>query len=245
MKPMFRRCWLGTVAAFGAFASLARPAAAWVIPVEDPARFVEMLEQLRQASKLFDQLQAGVAALENAAQRLTSLPQSPDDVLRQYRSITSDVNMIGYRIDTITRQFHRVFPDEAAIRNTPPGDVGNLSESWDREIYLSSLAAQRSQSTLQSIDGNTRTSAQLLQRSEGSSSMVAQLQVLVRMIEGVNNDLEQLSVTLATTERINSSLAATEASSRDVVAERRRRLLEDYSRPTPSSGISPEFLRAD
>lgn len=245
MKPVLRRCWLGALGTFGALAFFNRPAAAWfpiVLPVEDATRFIEMAEQLRQAAALFTQLQNGVTALRNATTRLTDLPQSPAEALRHYRSLTSDVNMIGYRIETITRQYHRVFPDEAAIRNTSPQDARALSQTWDREIYLSSLAAQRSQSSLKSIEGNTRTASQLLERSNGSSSAVAQLQALVRMIEVINSDLEQLSVTIAATERVNSSLAAEEASSRDVAAERSRRLLENYERPAPQEGISPNFL---
>ena len=242
MQPILRRCWLGAVATFGALVTFGRPAAAWVIPVEDVGRFVEMIEQLRQAANLLTQLERGVGALQNAAQRLTDLPQSAEEALRYYRSLTSDLRTIGYRIDTIKRQYERVFPDEAAIKNTSPRDVNQLSESWDREVYLSSLAAQRSQSSLKSIESNTRTTTELLERSNGSSSAVAQLQVLVRMIEVINSDLEQLSVTLAATERVNSSLAALDASSRDVVAERQRRFLEDYAPPAPAEGISPDFL---
>jgi P-type conjugative transfer protein TrbJ len=245
MKLVLRRCWLGALGTFGALAIFSRPAAAWfpiVIPVEDVTRFVQMIEQLRQAANLVTQLERGVSALQNASQRLTDLPQSPEEALRYYRDLSSDLNTIGYRIDTITRQYHRIFPDEAAIKNTSAKDARDMSESWDREIYLSSLAAHRSQSSLKSIEGNTRTTAQLLERSNGSSSAVAQLQALVRMIGVINSDLELLSVTIAATERVNSSLAAHDASSRDVVAERRRRLLEDYARPAPQEGISPDFL---
>ena len=245
MSPTPRRSWLGAAAALGALVTLGRPAKAWVIPVEDVARFAEMVEQLRQAERLFNQLQAGVGALENAARRLTALPQSPDEFFRYFRTLKSTSNTIGYRIDTISRQYKRIFPDEAAIRNTPAKDVRELSESWDNEIYLSSLDAQRTQSSLKTIEANTRTSSELLQASNGSSSAVAQLQALVRMIEVINSDLEQLSATLATTERVNASLAASDASSLDVVVERRRRLLEGYSRPVSDSQISPDFLRAD
>lgn len=245
MKSPLRRHWLGALAALGALATFGRSARALLppIPVVDAARFTEMAVQLGHARQLYNQLVAGLGQLQNAAQRLTDLPDSPSEVLQHYRAITSDVNMVGYRIDTINRQYHRVFPDEAAVRNTPARDVEHLSETWDREVYLSSLSAARAQSSLKGVEGNTRTAAQLLERSEGNSSAVAQLQVLVRMIEVINNDLEQLSVTLAATERVNSSLAATDTSAHAVMAERRRRALDGYSRPAASEGISPEFLR--
>jgi len=240
-----RRTWLAAVVA-AAVVMGRRPAVALpipLIPVVDPTRAVEMAKQLQEALNLYNQLVAGIGVLRDAAQRLTDLPESPQEVLSQYRSLTSDVNMIGYRIATVTRQYRQIFPDEQAVRNTPSADMARLGETWDRELYMSSLAAERSQATLSSIEGNTRTTTQLLERSNGSSSAVAQLQALVHMIELINSDLEQLSLTLAATERVNSSLAATGASSRDATAERQNRLLEQFAPPLHTDGISADFLR--
>ncbi len=242
MHPhQFRRSLLGA-AGLAALAVLVRPAAAQ-IQVFDLGRFTTMILELKKMQLLYEQLTYGVDALRNAARRLPGLPGSLDDALLSYRTLTDDVNSIGYRIETITRQYERVFPDEQAVRDTTPDDVARLSESWDQEIYMSSLAASRSQATLSTIESNTRNSQAILSRSSGETSEVGQLQALVHMIEVINSDLEKLSVTLAATERVNASLAGTQASSREVIAERRRQMLERYVVPVQSEGLTQDFLR--
>jgi P-type conjugative transfer protein TrbJ len=238
-----RRSLLGA-AGVAALAQLVRPAAAQ-IPVFDLGRFTTMLLELEKMKLLYDQLTNGVNALQNAARRLPGLPGSLDDALLSYRTLTDDVNSIGYRIETITRQYKRVFPDEQAARDTTPEDVSRLSETWDQELYMSSLAASRSQATLSTIESNTRNSQAILARSGGETSQVGQLQALVHMIEVVNSDLEKLSVTLAATDRVNASLAATQASSREVMEDRRRQMLEGYVVPVQSEGLTQDFLKAE
>jgi hypothetical protein len=65
------------------------------------------------------------------------------------------------------------------------------------------------------------------------------------MIEVVNSDLEKLSVTLAATDRVNASLAGTQASSREVMEDRRRQMLEGYVVPVQSEGLTQDFLKAE
>lgn len=236
-----RRLWLAGAAT--AALSLALRTARAQFAVYDSGRFVAMVDQLRKAADVFHQLSAGANQLESAARRLPTSARSAEDILLGIRSLTSDVNAIGYRIETVTRQYHALFPDEAAVRDTDPRDMAELSERWDQEIHLSSLAAARSQTTLSSIDANTRSARSVLASSSTESSVVAQMQALVQMIEVINSDLATLATTLNATERVNSSLAATESSSREVADERRRRLLDAYdTRPEPQ-GIDDQFLR--
>lgn len=220
----------------------ARPAKAQ-IPVYDPSRFVAMIKQLRAAADVLTQISAGADLLEDAARRLPTSVRSVDDILLGVRSLTSDVNAIGYRIETVTRQYNALFPDEAAIRDTDPRDAAELGERWDREVHLSSLAAARSQTSLSRIDTNTRAARDVLSQSSTEGSAVAQLQALVQMIQIINSDLASLSTTLAATGRVDSTLAATEASSREMAAERQRRLLEGYDTPPATEGIDDQFLR--
>lgn len=244
LKTAPRRALIGGCSALAAVL-LTRRAKALIpaIPVYDPGRFVAMLEALDRASDVFDQLSAGAGLLESAAHRLPTSARSVEDVMLSVRSLTSDVNAIGYRIDTVTRQYKALFPDEAAVRNTEPREMAELTQGWERELHLSSLAAQRSQTTLSRVDSNTRAARDVLASSAGQSSAVAQLQALVQMIEIINRDLVELSTTLNATERVNSSLAATEVSSREVIAERERRLLEAYDSRLAPEGIDDQFLR--
>jgi P-type conjugative transfer protein TrbJ len=236
-----RRNWLAGAATV-ALALVVQPASAQ-IPVYDPSRYLSMVRQLQKAAQVFQQLSSGAQLLQNAARKLPTSFRSVEDILLGVRTLTGDVNAIGYRIETVSRQFHALFPDEAAVHDTDPRDTAELSERWDREIHMSALAAERSQTTLSRIDTNTRSARDLVQSSSNNDSVVAQLQVLVQMIEVINSDLASLSTTLDATERVNSTLAATQASSREVEKERRRRLLQAYDTRPASTGIDDAFLQ--
>lgn len=236
-----RRKWLAA-AATAALALIVHPAGAQ-IPVYDPSRYLSMVRQLQKAAQVFQQLSSGAQFLQNAARKLPTSFRSAEDILLGVRTLTSDVNAIGYRIDTVSRQFHSLFPDEAAVHDTDPRDTAELSERWDREIHMSALAAERSQTTLSRIDANTRSARELVQSSSNDDSVVAQLQALVKMIEIINSDLATLATTINATERVNSTLAATQVSSREVEEERRRRLLRAYDARPAAAGIDDAFLQ--
>lgn len=237
-----RRAWVSAAVAL-AIASFARRGQATGLPVVDMGRWTAMKTVLDQATGVLSQLQAGADTLKDAAQRLPRSGSSFDDILLGIRRLTSDVDSIGFRVETVTRQYKRLFPDEAAVHDTSPKEINELQESWDQEIHVASLTAARSQTTLASIDTNTRSAKDVLQRSSDQKSAVAQLQAMVKMIEIINSDLANLSATISATERVNSSLAVSEVSSRFAAEERRRRLLEAYDARHDTPGIDGRFLK--
>lgn len=218
------------------------------IPVLDASRVAQLVEQLRQMAQLYSQLSTGLNALENAAKRLGG-GRLVDDILLGHYSLAGDLQTIGYHLETVNRQFERVFPTEEAVRNTRPSDVAELSRGWDREIDQSSLAAARAQTTLSTIETNTRSVQAILERSQRAEqgdqgSQLAKLQALVQMIGVLNSDIGTLAATLATTERVNAALAGSEVSEARITAERRRRLLRGHGRRSRApGGLDRRFLQ--
>lgn len=243
-----RRYWLGA----GALVALAfwrpRRAEAWVFPVYDPGRFAEMLQLLEQVKSLRNALTDGLRQLQNAATHFGG-GNLVQDILIGHRNLTADLDAISYHIETVSTQFERVFPDEQAARNTPPSDVAELKSGWDREIHQSALAASRAQSSLATIERNTASARQILERSQtttqnGEGSQLAKLQAVVQMLGVINSDLTTLATAIATTERVNASLGGTDASEYDVAQERSRRLREGYAKPAQNiPEIDSRFLR--
>jgi conjugal transfer/entry exclusion protein len=207
-----------------------------------------MLALLNQVQSLKNALQGGLTQLQNAATRLRG-GNLVDDILIGHRNITADINAISYSIETVSTQFQRVFPNDEAVRNTPPSDVADLKNGWDREIHQSGLAAARAQSSLSIIERNTASANQILESSKATTqnnegSELAKLQAVVQMLGVINSDLTTLATTIATTERVNASLAGAEASEYDVSVERSRRLRQGYADPTPNiPEIDSRFLR--
>jgi type IV secretion system protein TrbJ len=243
MQVHTNRRALVTAAAALALACVGRSASAAGVPVVDMSRWTAMKSVLDQATSMLNQLQAGANLLQDASARLPRSISSFDDILLGMRRLTSDVDAIGYRMETVTRQFKRMFPDKEAVQDIQPREMNTLQEGWDQEIHMASLTAARSQTTLSTIDTNTRSAKDVLERSSNQKSAVAQLQAMVKMIEIINSDLANLATTISASERVNSTLAVTEVSSREVAAERRRRLLKAYDTRPDSQGIDDQFLR--
>lgn len=212
--------------------------------VFDYSRFVAMYQQLQEVGRLVTQVRTSERLIRNSATRLRS-GQILQDPLYGIQRLAADVRIIGYRFDTISQQYHHLFPDEQAVRNTTPEEVQLMASSWDTEIQQSALVAARAQTTVSQLDSSARASEALLAAAQNATeddqgSKLAALQALVKMLAVVNDDLGRLGSVLASTERVNAALAATEGASERAVEERHRRLKESYLEGT---GSVPEVDR--
>jgi len=226
-----RRHWV----AASVFLAAVRPraASAIVIPVYDPGRFIEMVALLGQVAQLTETLRNGLTQLENSARAL-GRGNLLDAILIGHRDITSDLRSISYRMETVSSQFRRVFPNDQAVQNTPASDIAELRSGWNQEIHHSALAASRAQTALASIERNSTSANAILDASKTTTqndegSALAKLQAVVQMLGVINSDLTTLATTIATTERVNTSLAATEAAEHDVASDQARRMMRGYS----------------
>jgi conjugal transfer/entry exclusion protein len=202
--------------------------------------------QLDQMTAIAGNLEGQLTTLRQAAQGLrpgTAL----QDILLTERMLQGDTQQIEYSIGTVTRQFERVFPSEAAIKNTSNADRTEIGRGWQNELDQAALAAERSQTTLSRIDGNTRAAQSLLQRSQastdpGQGSQLAALEAVVQMLGVVNSDVSTLATTIAATERANTLATTGAVTDEAAAAERRRQLFENYSRPEPIPDIDSRVL---
>lgn len=242
MKLLTRRRWVVAATAAGSLGSLVltalgpAPAHAVVVPVYDPARFFQMIALLDQVEALTSSLTEGLTQLRNAASSL-GRGNLVDDILIGHRNLTSDLRTISYRMETVSTQFRRVFPNEEAARNTPSSDVDELRSGWNQEIHHSALAASRAQTALSNIERNTASANAILEASkettqQNEGSELAKLQAVVQMLGVINSDLTTLATTIAATERVNTSVAATDAAEYDVATEQARRMMRGYASPS-------------
>jgi conjugal transfer/entry exclusion protein len=219
------------------------------IPVFDVARWGDMYLMLKEVEKITAKVRAAQAHIENAAASLGG-GNLVDDILSGHRYLTSDIRSISYSIDTVTTQFETLFPNQEAAAHVDPSDVPALQSSWDQEIQQSGLAAARAQTALSRIDSNTRSAMAILERSKATTggtsdegSKLAKLQALVQMLGIVNSDLTTLATTLAASERVNSEVAAAEASEQALGDAQVERMLRDYRANQPIPEIDARILR--
>jgi hypothetical protein len=202
--------------------------------VFDPGMFTNLQLELNNMIQIGKNLEAQLTALRQAAQQLGH-GNLLDDIVLGERLIRSNTQQISYSIDTVSRQYHRVFPNETAIKDTSSADRAAVGRGWQNELHQSALAAERSQTTLARLDSNTRAAQSLLERSQasgepGQGSQLAALQAVVQMLGVINSDTATLATSIAATERVNTLATTGQVTDDAGVAERRRQLLQRYDR---------------
>jgi hypothetical protein len=242
------RQWFGAALALALCArSGPAPAAIIVIPVFDVNRWWEMYLMLRDVQRVTDQVFAAMTRLQNAAASLGG-GNLVDDILLAQRRLTGDINAISYSVETVTTEFETVFPTSEAAQHISPSDAVALRQSWDREIHQSGLAAARAQSALSTVERNTASTQLILERSKATTggtndegSQLAKLQAVVQMLGVINSDLTTLATTIATTERVNASIAAGDSSDEELERARAERMMRDYAGPSAIPDITGPF----
>lgn len=218
------------------------------IPVFDGSRWIAMFWMLKDVEQLTTSIWGALTQVQNAAVGLGG-GNLVDDILIGHRNLTADLDAINYSVETITTQFKAVFPTEEAAQNISPSDANELRSGWNREIHQSALAASRAQTALSRIEENSRSAVNILERSKtsvddsGEGSRLAKLQALVQMLGIINSDLTTLASTIATTERVNASVAAAEVSDEALEDARAERMMRDYGTTAPIPEIQMDLLR--
>ena len=218
-----------------------------LIPVYDGTRWLQMFEMLKDVRRMTGQVQSALTQVQNAARGLGG-GNIVEDILIAHRNLTGDLDAISYRMDTVSAQFRQVFPDREAARNVAPDDAQRLRAGWDREIQQSGLAATRAQTSLARLEQNSRSAAEILERSKTAvdgdeGSRLAKLQALNQMLGVINSDLTALSTTIAASQRVNSDVAAAQVSDESLEAARAERMRRDYTRDEPLPDVQLEILR--
>jgi P-type conjugative transfer protein TrbJ len=202
--------------------------------VVDTASIGQLAVQAYQVGSQLRSMEQQVEALRAAARQLDPRSyQSVQNLLAgndvNYQSLIRDVHSMGYSLDSVNARFRQLFPDDKAVKNMRPDQLESTSRDMNKEIHDSALVAARSQSTLRTIDQNDREARDILSRSQGTDSQVAQLQSAIQMLALIHQNLVQINQTLSAGARASSNVAVRAATERAMERERSARMLQGFS----------------
>jgi P-type conjugative transfer protein TrbJ len=239
------------VALSGALATLLSPpllegsASALGLPVIDGAGIAQIAIQAAEVWTQLQSMQQQVQALRNAALQLD--PRSYQSVRNllagndvNYLSLIRDVRSIGYSLERVNARFRQLFPDDNAIREMRPDQLEATSRDMNKEIHSSALIAARSQTTLRTIEANNTEARNILSRSAGNGSQVAQLQSAIQMLVLIHQNLVDINQMISASSRVTSNVAVRAATERTMERERAARMLRGYSSPERIPDVSDQ-----
>lgn len=187
-----------------ALARLLEPtASATGLPVLDVAGIAQVAKEAEYVSSQLQSMQQQVQALRSAALQLD--PRSYRSVQNllsgnevNYQSLIRDVQSMGYSLDRVNTRFRQLYPDDAAVKKMRPDQLEATSRDMNKEIHASALVAARSQTTLRDIEQNNTEARNILSRSQGNGSQVAQLQSAIQMLGLIHQTLVGINQTMST-----------------------------------------------
>src|SRR5262249_17784946 len=143
------------------------------------------------------------------------------------------VQSIGYRLQSIDREYKAVYRQR--IRGAPPSSYNAMYSSWQMEILASAQVAERAQTNLATLEEKSAEAKRIVHSSASTEGVVGQLQLILQMLGLIEQDLVALQRTLDTGSRVATNVAATGASEKQLIQERKRLNTENYtSRGTPA-----------
>ena len=221
---------------------------AMAVPVIDVAGIAQTIAQIAETIRQIEVMRDQVRSLQNAARQLDPRSyQGIEALLRDgdlsFEALTRDISSIGYTLERVNREFRRLFPNEHAVRNMRASEHEATNRRMNAEVYDAALVATRAQTTLSAIESNNKEAQEILRRSEGNGSQVAQLQSALQMLALMHHNLVAITQTVNTAGRVSSDLAAAAVTERRMQREKRRRLLRGHNRNGRSPGIDWRFLR--
>jgi P-type conjugative transfer protein TrbJ len=224
-------------------ALLESPASAG-LPVIDVAGIAQVATQAVEVGLQLQSMQQQVQALRNAALQLDPRSyQSVQNLLAgndvNYQSLIRDVQSMGYSLERVNTRFRQLYPDEQAVKNMRPDQLEATSRDMNQEIHASALVAARSQTTLRTIEQNNTEARNILSRSAGNGSQVAQLQSAIQMLGLIHQNLVGINQTLSASSRVTSNVAVRGATERLMERERATRMLGS-SRPERIPEVSDQ-----
>jgi P-type conjugative transfer protein TrbJ len=244
-RHLFRNATL-TLAAAALRVTLPSPSRADV-PVIDGAGIVQLaaewalvLQQLDATKNQVDSLRAAALQLDPRSYQSVQNLLAGNEV--NFAALTRDLQSLGYTVEHVNARFRQLFPDEAAVRTMTPRQAETASRDMNQEIYASALVAARAQSTLRTIEDNNAEARNILSRSEGSSSQVAQLQSALQMLALIHQNLVSITQTVSASGRVASNQSVRRVTERRIQRERAARAQRDYARSEPVPEVDSRFL---
>jgi P-type conjugative transfer protein TrbJ len=242
-----RKTLLATIALVAV--ALTGPRARAQMPVTDHSNLIQNIRTALQTYQLVQntaqQIQIMQSQLQYQLQTLKSInPASFGGVLAllnqgtlTYAMLQGDLSTIGYTVNSVNRNFNRLFPkSQSQWQSIRYSDFNGYYDNWSNEITTSSQAAVRAQSSISSIDANNRAIQNILTAANNSSTgQVRQLQLVNQQLALIHTELASLVQNLATVGRVITEWTAASTAEQMMSRERGRRRLDNYTyRGAPS-----------
>lgn len=242
-----RKTLLATIALVAV--ALTGPRAHAQMPVTDHSNLIQNIRTALQTYQLVQntaqQIQIMQSQLQYQLQTLRSInPASFGGVLAllnqgtlTYAMLQGDLSTIGYTVNSVNRNFNRLFPkSQSQWQSVRYSDFNGYYDNWNNEITTSSQAAVRAQSSISSIDANNRAIQNILTAANSSSTgQVRQLQLVNQQLALIHTELASLVQNLATVGRVITDWTAASTAEQMMSRERGRRRLDNYTyRGAPS-----------
>lgn len=245
-RAFFNQTLTATLAAFAVPSLLSTRARAFV--VEDLIGLAQLAAQTGLTSAQVATTLQQVEALRRAALQLDPRSyQSVMDLLSgngvDFLALTRDLRSMGYSVERVNARYRTLFPDEQAMRNMTPEQFKTAGKDMNDEIYSSALVAARAQTSLRNIEANNIEARNILGRSEGNDSQVAQIQSALQMLGLIHQNLVSITQTLSSAGRVTSNVAVTRVTHRRMAGERRERRRRDWTQPADIPEVDRRFLR--
>jgi P-type conjugative transfer protein TrbJ len=245
-RPIVRRTLVVTVVAA---AVLGAGTAQGQTAVVDHINLIQNIRTALQTAQLVQntaqQLQMMETQLQYQIQNLKSInPASINGLLAllnqgllTYSTLQGDLSSIGYTINTVNRNFNRLFPKtQSQWQSVRYSDFNSYYDNWNNEITTSSQAALRAQTAISSLDANNAAIQRILLAANGSSTgEIRQLQLANQQLALIHAELASLVQNLTTVGRVITDWAAASTGEQMMNRERARRRLENYTYRGPPS----------
>lgn len=234
---MIRRYFrMVAVAGIGLSASFSLPPnlhAAW--PVFDAANFsrntvtsVQMVQDvLHQVTQIQNQIRQYEATLQTLQSLDASTWQQVQSLLRaqtgEFNELFYNLDAIGYNLSQIDTQFNTLFPERTDWEDIDTADFEQYYRDWNEELNESAKTAMKAQASIARVQDYNDEVQAILSRSGGAQGEVRQMQAQNQMLSVMNNQLGDLTGTIAASGRITATMAAKTAAREEAERELNRR----------------------
>lgn len=229
----------------------ARPTAAQTAVV-DHINLLQNFKTALQTAQLVmttaNQLQVMEAQLQYQIENLKTVnPASISGLLTlinqtqmTFNMLQGDLGSIGYTVGVVNANFNRLFPkNQNQWQSVRYSDFNGYYDNWHAEITTSSQAAIRAQTALSTLDANNAAIQKiLLAANSPATGEIRQLQLANQQLALIHTELASLVQNLATVGRVITDWAAASTGEQEMIRERARRRLQNYTyRGPPSNAL--------
>lgn len=198
-----------------------------------------LAEDLLQGITLANQLTQMTQQVKATMQTLKTLdPRSFTGVQDLLQTTDTAVMQLNSNITGLDMNLGRM---QAELQALTAGDTSGVRfrtfegryDAWTRLLKSSADLATRSQSDVSNIQRNSQAARQILERSQGADGEVRQLQSIVQMLGVMQNQLNELTLTIKAANSTTATMQANAVAEREKTEAERRALHQGYYNSKP------------